>query len=140
MDDRYRPIDLQSWLRSCPPRWRLASDRNAPRGRRDEPYRRRTGHTAAIFCAGKLEVLPHHPEQRGFGCSIDACLFVIHGEGDRHDALPICNWSESIIVDILWEFIPEFDGAVVQAPNKYELAINLKTAKALGLSVPKSGH
>jgi len=26
----------------------------------------------------------------------------------------------------------------VQAPNKYELAINLKTAKALGLSVPRS--
>jgi putative tryptophan/tyrosine transport system substrate-binding protein len=26
----------------------------------------------------------------------------------------------------------------VQAPNKYELAINLKTAKALGLSVPQS--
>ena len=24
----------------------------------------------------------------------------------------------------------------VQAPNKYELAINLKTAKALGISVP----
>ena len=24
----------------------------------------------------------------------------------------------------------------VQAPNKYELAINLKTAKALGLTVP----
>jgi putative tryptophan/tyrosine transport system substrate-binding protein len=24
----------------------------------------------------------------------------------------------------------------VQAPNKYELAINLKTAKALGLDVP----
>jgi putative ABC transport system substrate-binding protein len=26
----------------------------------------------------------------------------------------------------------------VQAPNKYELAINLKTAKALGLSMPQS--
>ena len=26
----------------------------------------------------------------------------------------------------------------VQAPNKYELAINLKTAKALGLTVPPS--
>jgi len=26
----------------------------------------------------------------------------------------------------------------VQAPNKYELAINVKTAKALGLSVPQS--
>jgi putative ABC transport system substrate-binding protein len=26
----------------------------------------------------------------------------------------------------------------VQAPNKYELAINLKTAKTLGLSVPQS--
>ena len=26
----------------------------------------------------------------------------------------------------------------VQAPNKYELAINLKAAKALGLSVPQS--
>ena len=26
----------------------------------------------------------------------------------------------------------------VQAPNKYEIAINLKTAKALGLSVPQS--
>jgi ABC-type uncharacterized transport system substrate-binding protein len=26
----------------------------------------------------------------------------------------------------------------VQAPNKYELAINLKTAKALGLTVPQS--
>jgi len=26
----------------------------------------------------------------------------------------------------------------VQAPSKYELAINLKTAKALGLSVPQS--
>ena len=26
----------------------------------------------------------------------------------------------------------------VQAPNKYELAINLKTAKSLGLSVPQS--
>ena len=26
----------------------------------------------------------------------------------------------------------------VQAPNRYELAINLKTAKALGLSVPQS--
>jgi putative tryptophan/tyrosine transport system substrate-binding protein len=26
----------------------------------------------------------------------------------------------------------------VQAPNKYELAINLKTAKALGISVPAS--
>ena len=26
----------------------------------------------------------------------------------------------------------------VQAPNKYELAINLKTAKTLGVSVPQS--
>jgi putative ABC transport system substrate-binding protein len=26
----------------------------------------------------------------------------------------------------------------VQAPTKYELAVNLKTAKALGLSVPQS--
>jgi putative ABC transport system substrate-binding protein len=26
----------------------------------------------------------------------------------------------------------------VQAPNKYELTIDLKTAKALGLSVPQS--
>ena len=26
----------------------------------------------------------------------------------------------------------------VQAPNKYELIINLKTAKALGLTVPQS--
>jgi hypothetical protein len=26
----------------------------------------------------------------------------------------------------------------VQAPSKYELAVNLKTAKALGLSVPQS--
>ncbi|MGC1898511.1 MAG: ABC transporter substrate binding protein, partial [Pseudolabrys sp.] len=26
----------------------------------------------------------------------------------------------------------------VQAPNKYELVINLKTAKALGISVPPS--
>jgi putative ABC transport system substrate-binding protein len=26
----------------------------------------------------------------------------------------------------------------VQTPSKYELAINLKTAKALGLSVPQS--
>jgi len=26
----------------------------------------------------------------------------------------------------------------VQAPNKYELAINLKTAKALGIRVPAS--
>jgi putative ABC transport system substrate-binding protein len=26
----------------------------------------------------------------------------------------------------------------VQAPTKYELAVNLKTAKALGLTVPQS--
>ena len=26
----------------------------------------------------------------------------------------------------------------VQAPNKYELAVNLKTAKALGLTVPQA--
>ena len=60
-----------------------------------------------------------------------------------------CRWR----IDLLWaEFSDQYRRAAdyvnrilkgekpadlpVQAPNKYELAINLKTAKALGLNVP----
>src|ERR1700722_628579 len=51
---------------------------------------------AAIFRAGELEMLPHHPEQRCLGTGIHTCRLIIDGEGDRHHALPYADWSEVI--------------------------------------------
>src|ERR1700722_20172459 len=48
---------------------------------------------AAIFRAGELEMLPHHPEQRCLGTGIHTCRLIIDGEGDRHHALPYADWS-----------------------------------------------
>src|SRR5580704_14142372 len=51
---------------------------------------------AAVFRAGELEMLPHHPEQRCFRAGIHTGRLVIDGEGDRHHALPYADWSETI--------------------------------------------
>src|SRR5580700_4227651 len=51
---------------------------------------------AAIFRAGELEVLAHHPEQRRLRTGIHSRRFIVDGEGDRHHALPYADWTGGI--------------------------------------------
>jgi ABC-type uncharacterized transport system substrate-binding protein len=61
------------------------------------------------------------------GCSLD----TREGETTR------LYWRAATYVDRILQGEKPAD-LPVQAPNKYELVINLKTAKALGVTVPES--
>jgi putative ABC transport system substrate-binding protein len=75
--------------------------------------------------------LSAHRKQIGWNC-----LFR-----SRRDKLPAVYGNRANVSGGgLISYGPAFADLPVQAPTKYELVINLKTAKALGLTVPPSLH
>src|SRR3974377_1189206 len=82
-----------------------------------------------VIAAAARYKLPAVYTQRA---SVAACGFTSYGPNFADQFRRAADYVDRILRGEKTADLP------VEAPNKYELAINLKTAKALGLSVPQS--
>jgi len=111
-----RPVAAHSRPRGRPFRLGVMT-----RARREEP-----GTTAAIL------IEEQWPDLAGAGGTFGAN--VLAGYGPRFDsvATQLAAMTAKIIGGVLPADIP------VEQPNKFELAVNLKTARTLGVTIPPS--
>jgi len=92
----------------------------------DDPFSAQRGQIAALAARNRLPWLASWPAM------VEAGALMSYGSDPRQQVQRVAGYVDKILKGAKPADLP------VQQPTKFELVINLKTAKALGLTIPQS--